>query len=425
VTSPKIELLNTGSELLLGSVRDLHLSWFGKELFPLGLRISRQTTVPDGSAIRDAVLESFSRADVLIITGGLGPTTDDITRELVTELLGLRLQLHQETLHRIQERCHRRGFTFQSRMQRQAMVPEGATVFPNEHGTAPGLHIPQIKGVSWATPHLILLPGPPRELQPMAKTYVLPLLSQLFADTGQDECRTYRVVGMGESMLEAEIGLSLSQRRDLEVGYCARINEVDFRLIGKPAVLDEVEPLVLEKIGDHLISQNNDTLEAVLIDLLQQSKSSITTAESCTGGLLASRLTDVPGASEVFLEGFVTYSNKAKIELLGVSSNLISRHGAVSSEVAEAMAQGALAKSGATYALAITGIAGPGGGSQEKPAGTVFLALAEKGQAPLVWKEYFPIADGADHISKRATFKQLTTQSALNQLRKRILSKPS
>ena len=141
---PRVELLNTGSELLLGNVKDAHLSWFGRELFPLGVRISRQTTVPDGAVIRDALLESFSRADVLIVTGGLGPTTDDITRELVAEILGLKLIHHPETLERIKERCRSRGFTLQERMDRQAMAPEGATVLPNDQGTAPGLSIPPV-----------------------------------------------------------------------------------------------------------------------------------------------------------------------------------------------------------------------------------------------------------------------------------------
>lgn len=411
--TPCIELLNTGNELLLGRVRDLHLSWFGKELFALGLRISRQVTVPDGSVIRDAVLESFPRADILIVTGGLGPTTDDITREIIAELLGLRLQFHQETLERIQELCRRRGFTIQPRMERQAMVPEGATVLPNNYGTAPGLYIPPVEGISWASPHLFLLPGPPRELQPMAKEFVLPMLSALFGGIAQNECRIYRVVGMGESMLEAKIGLELSQRDDLEVGYCARPNEVDFRLIAPSKILDEVEPSLLAAIGDHLVSQEDESLEAVIIALLKKTETTLSTAESCTGGLLANRLTDVPGASEVFLEGFVSYSNSAKYDLLGVPLELIAAHGAVSAEVVQAMAEGALSKSKATYALATTGIAGPSGGSSEKPVGTVWLALAEQGKETEVWKENFP--------TDRLTFKQLTTQSALNQLRKRVL----
>lgn len=412
MSAPRVELLNTGSELLLGNVRDAHLSWFGKELFPLGVRISRQTTVPDGAPIRDALMESFSRADVLIVTGGLGPTTDDITRELVAEILGLKLVHHPETLERIKERCRRRGFALQERMDRQAMAPEGATVLANDHGTAPGLSIPSVAGVSWASPHIFLLPGPPRELQPMVRAHVLPFLKELVAGSERNECRIYKVVGMGESMLESMVGLELSKRGDLEVGYCARPNEVDFRLIGPTHILDEVEPLVLSAVGEHLVSDEEESMEEVVLTLLKGKNGTLATAESCTGGLLANRLTNIAGASTVFLEGFVTYSNASKTELLGVPAELITARGAVSEEVARAMAEGARSKSGATYALATTGIAGPDGGTAEKPVGTVWMALAGEGMATEVWKENRP----ADRI----TFKQVVTQSALDRLRKRL-----
>jgi nicotinamide-nucleotide amidase len=413
--SLRLEVLNTGSELLLGSVRDAHLSWLGRELFPLGLRIARQTTVPDGAPIRDALLEAFARTDVIIVTGGLGPTTDDITRELAAELLGRKMLPHPETLERIQERCRRRGFSFQPRMERQAMAPQGATVLPNDNGTAPGLYLPAVEGISWSSPHLFLLPGPPRELQPMAVAHVLPVLKELakrHSGGGTQECRIYKVVGMGESMVEVKIGLELSKRGDLEVGYCARPNEVDFRLIGPREILDQVEPSVLAVVGDYLVSGDEKSMEEIVVHLLGQKGATLATAESCTGGHLVNRLTNVPGASKVFLEGFVTYSNRSKSDLLGVPADLISTHGAVSEEVVRAMAEGALRKSGATFALATTGIAGPDGGTPEKPVGTVWLALARDGCEPEVWKETIP----ADRI----TFKQVVTQSALDRLRKRL-----
>ena len=413
--SLRVELLNTGSELLLGNVRDAHLSWFGQQLFPIGLRITRQTTVPDGAPIRDALLEAFSRTDVIIVTGGLGPTTDDITRELVAELLGRKMIPHPETLERIQERCKRRGFAFQPRMERQAMAPEGSIVLPNDNGTAPGLYLPAVEGISWSSPHIFLLPGPPRELQPMASAHVLPLLKELAANHSgglSQECRIYKVVGMGESMLEARIGLELSNRGDLEVGYCARPNEVDFRLIGSTDILDQVEPALLAVIGDHLVSGDEQSMEEIVVHLLAEQGATLATAESCTGGHLANRLTNVPGSSKVFLEGFVTYSNNSKTALLNVPAQLIEAHGAVSEPVVRAMAQGLLNQSGATYALATTGIAGPDGGTPEKPVGTVWIALATAGEATDVWKETIP----ADRI----TFKQVVSQSALDRLRKRL-----
>jgi len=404
----RIELLNTGSELLLGTVRDAHLQWLAQEMFPLGLRIGRQGTVPDGSPIRDLLQEAFARSDLLIVTGGLGPTTDDITREIAAELTGRKLHLHQETLNRIQERCRRRGFAFQERMMRQAMVPEGANVLPNGNGTAPGLHLPARDGI----PDIFLLPGPPRELQPMAREHLISFLREKTVGQDRPECRIYRVVGMGESMLEAKVGLELSKRSDLEVGYCARPNEVDFRLIGPKEVLDAVEPLVLDAAGDHLLPMEDDSMEESVVRLLAERGATLATAESCTGGLLANRITDVPGASAVFVEGFVTYSNTSKTELLGVPTEQISAHGAVSEEVVRAMAAGTLAKSGATHALATTGIAGPGGGSEDKPVGTVWLALTTRGEGTVSWKQYLPL--------DRRAFKQAVTQSALDRLRRHL-----
>lgn len=409
-----VELLCTGTELLLGSVSDTHLAWFGREIFPYGLRISRQTTVPDGAAIRDALLESFGRTDVLIVTGGLGPTTDDITRELVAEILGRRLILHQETLARIEERCRKRGFVFQHRMERQALVPEGATVLPNENGSAPGLSIPPVEGVSWRSPHLFLLPGPPRELQPMASEHVLPFLKDLSSSSVKPDCRIYRVVGMGESTVEEKVGLELTKRCDIEVGYCARPNEVDLRLIGTTKVLDEVEPLVLTLLGDCLLSKTGESMEESVVSMLKMRGATVATAESCTGGALANRLTNVPGASAVFLEGFVTYSNQSKTELLGVPTDLILRHGAVSAEVAVAMAEGARVISAASYALSLTGIAGPDGGGADKQLGTLWIALAATGKETQMWKNILP--------TDRLTFKQLATQTALEYLRRRMLT---
>ena len=406
----RIELLNTGSELLLGTVRDAHLQWLAQEIFPLGLRISRQGTVPDGSPIRDLLLEASGRSDLLIVTGGLGPTTDDITREIAAELTGRKLHLHQETLDRIQERCRRRGFAFQERMTRQAMVPEGARVLPNDNGTAPGLHIPGRDGI----PDIFLLPGPPRELQPMATAHLIPFLRVKTAGQDRHECRIYRVVGMGESLLEAKVGLELSKRSDLEVGYCARPNEVDFRLIGPKAVLDAVEPLVLEVVGDHLLPMEDDSMEESIVRMLTERHLTLATAESCTGGLLANRITDVPGASAVFLQGFVTYSNASKTALLGVPAELITAHGAVSEQVVRAMAEGVLTKSCAAHALATTGIAGPGGGSEGKPVGTVWLALSSKGEETVSWKQHLPL--------DRKAFKRAVTQSALDRLRRHLKS---
>jgi len=407
-----VEVLNTGTELLLGSVVNTHAGYFGGALFPLGLRLARQTTVPDGAPIRDAFIEAFPRCDVLLVTGGLGPTTDDVTRELAAEFLGRRLVEDPEVLRAIQARCSRRGFAFQERMRRQTMVPEGATVLPNDHGTAPGLYLPAVERPADRTPHVFLLPGPPRELRPMFENHVLPRLRELVAGTAVAEARVYRCVGIGESMVEARIGLRLSEIPGLEVGYCARPNEVDFRLIGAPALLAELEPQVLTELGEFIVSNAGESLESVVVGKLREQRRSVATAESCTGGLLANRLTNVPGASEIFGAGWVTYANEMKVGQLDVDAALLAEHGAVSEPVARQMAEGARERAGSDFALATTGIAGPGGGTPEKPVGTVWLALAERDQPTQAWRAFFP--------TDRATFKDLATQATLDALRKRL-----
>lgn len=406
-----VEVLNTGTELLLGDVVNTHAAWFGKQLFPLGLRISRQTTAPDGESIGEVLSECFGRADIVLVTGGLGPTTDDITRETVAELLGIKLVADEETRRRIEAMVAELGFTMRERMLRQAMVPEGAVVLPNNNGSAPGLYLPMRP--SPRSPHLFLLPGPPRELQPMFAESVLPVLRKLCGNLPPHECRVYRIVGLGESTVEEVVGLGLEMRGDLEVGYCARPNEVDLRLIGARETLEKVEPEILRTMGSHLFSQKGENLEEWVVAKLRELHLKIATAESCSGGLLAHRLTNIPGASEVFTHGFVTYSNEAKTSELRVPSPLIEKHGAVSEPVAVAMAIGALEKSGADYALSLTGIAGPGGGSDEKPAGLVFIALARRGKPTLCKKFHFP--------RDRETFKQIATQTALDMLRHELI----
>lgn len=407
-----VEVLNTGTELLLGNVVNTHLAYFGQRLFPLGLRIERQTTIPDGAAIRQGLLEEFIRCDILLVTGGLGPTTDDITREVAAELLGLSLTEDSEVLEAIARRLERRKITFHERMKRQAMVPEGATVLPNENGTAPGLYLPSRQTPALATPHMFFLPGPPRELQPMFENHVLPILRGICGGIPDRECRTYHVVGMGESTVEQAVGLKISRRGDIEVGYCARPNEVDLRLIAPKTVLDEIEPLVLGVLGPHLVSRNGENIEQIVVNRLRELGKSLATAESCTGGLLAHRITNVSGASEVFPAGFVTYANEEKTRVLGVPADLIEKHGAVSDPVARALAEGAIARTGADFGIGITGIAGPTGGTEEKPVGTVFIGLAAKDAPTECRLENFP--------TDRETFKQLATQTALDMLRRAI-----
>ncbi len=405
----RIEIINTGSELLLGHVTNTHLGFLARELFSLGLRVGRQVCVPDGEAIKTALAEAFPRADLVIVTGGLGPTSDDITRELVAELLDRPLREDATVWAHIGECFARRGLQMTPNNRRQAQVPEGAEVLPNPHGTAPGLYFPP--GPARSTPALFLLPGPPRELHPMVSDEVLPRLRTLPGVGHTRECRVYRMAGIGESMVESLIGEKLESVPGLELGYCARAGEVDLRLIATPEILAQVEPDIFGHLGAHIFSRDGSTLETAMVRLLRERHQTLAVAESCTGGFLAHRLTNVPGASEVFLAGFVTYSNASKTSVLGVPSALISQHGAVSGPVACAMAEGALRATGADHALATTGIAGPGGGSVEKPVGTVFIALASGGRPTIAELHRFS--------RDREYIKSLSAQAALDLLRRR------
>ena len=405
----RVEVINTGTELMLGGTINTHLAFIARELFALGLRIQRQATVPDGDSIREALVESFPRADVVLVTGGLGPTTDDITREIVADLLGLKLEYDGEIWRAIEERFNRRGLRWSERVKLQALRPREAAVLWNPHGTAPGLHFPAMPDRK--TPHIFLLPGPPRELKPMVREKLLPILAALLPARAVAEMRTFRVLGVGESLVEEKVGEELIGM-GLEVGYCARPGEVDLRLIGAPATLDRATALVKERLGQWIFTTDERELPQVIVETLTARGKKLATAESCTGGMIANQITNVPGSSKVFLAGFVTYANEAKTSALSVDAALIEKHGAVSEPVASAMAEGALRNAGADFALSTTGIAGPDGGSAEKPVGTVFIALAEGGRETIVQRHHFP--------TDRETFKHIVAQTVMDLLLRRL-----
>jgi nicotinamide-nucleotide amidase len=406
-----VVIINTGTELLLGDVLNSHLGFIAREIFPFGLRISRQVTVPDGPAIRGALAEAFAEADVIFVTGGLGPTTDDVSREITAELLGLEMRHNAEVMNAIATRAATRGFRLTERVARQADVPEGAAVLPNADGSAPGLYIaadPQKN-----RPHLFLLPGPPRELHPMFRNSVLPILRKIISLGSVVQRRSYSIAGMGESLVEEAIGERLLEIPGIELGYCARPGEVDVRIMGDEAALDRADAIITASLGAAVFSRDGGSLEETVVKLLTKKEQTLAVAESCTGGYLAHRITNVPGSSAVFLTGYVTYSNDEKTRLLGVDPDLFLKHGAVSEEVVRAMAEGARKRANADFALATTGIASPGDGKTEKPIGLVFIALAGEGHETKVEKRFFP--------DDRPTFKELATQAALEMLRRGAL----
>ena len=411
----RVHVINTGTELLLGNVVNTHLTFVARELFPLGLRIERQSTVPDGAAIRDSMAAALKEADIVFVTGGLGPTTDDITREAAAELFGLHLHRDAAVAEAIRLRLRTRGFPMTDRVLRQADVPTGATVLPNANGTAPGLYLKR-EGARRAR-HLFLLPGPPRELEPMFRRSVVPVLVEINKGAVAPQVRTFRIACVGESVVEAAIGSQLLALPGVELGYCARPGEVDVRVIGPAATLDEADKIIRGAFAQQLYTTDDEDLEEVVVRLLATRQQTLAVAESCTGGALANRITDVPGASAVFLAGFVTYANEAKAEVLRVTKTTLSSYGAVSEAVACQMAEGALERTNADYALSTTGIAGPGGGSEEKPVGTVFIALASAGRSTQVHQRRF--------LTDRRSFKQLATETALELLREKLLAETS
>ena len=412
----RLELINTGTELLLGSTINTHLSWLGENLFPLGLRIARQLAIPDGTIIKDALLETVGRADIVIVTGGLGPTSDDITRELTAELLGLPLHEDAQVLAHIQAYLASRKREMNPHTHRQVMVPDGATVLHNKFGTAPGLYFAPRAVVAAGgamSPHIILLPGPPRELKPMFTDQVVPILKSITGATTARSMGNFKLSGLGETQVSTTVEEPLLSLGDIELGYCARPGEVIVRVIGTREQLAAAETIIAAAFPENYFTAEDVPIEHVVVDILSRMGQTISLAESCTGGCVAHRLTNVPGASSVLNRAFVTYANDAKTDLLGVPSALLAAHGAVSREVAAAMATGCLTASKADHALALTGIAGPGGGSAEKPVGTVFIALASKARPePVVEQHVFRM--------EREGFKNMAAQTALDLLRRRL-----
>lgn len=416
----QIEIINTGSELLLGRVLNSHQQWLCRQLADLGYTVSRQTAVSDEAAVLNAVVrEALSRADLIITTGGLGPTSDDRTRDLIAETLGLELVRNDDVLTRIIHFFASRQRPMPESTKVQALVPRGALVLTNAHGTAPGLVITVPGGKFRAQPALlIMLPGPSRELRPMFAQQVVSLLKEKCPCDQEFACRTLRTTGLGESRVEEIIAPQLAHLTGagLELGYCARTGEVDVRLVargwGAAQNVREGERIVRETLGDNVFGADDDQLETALVKLLAERKQTLAFAESCTGGFIANRLTNVPGASGVLWGGVVSYSDEAKKNWLGVAESTIAAHGAVSEPVAREMAEGARRVSGADYALSVTGIAGPSGGTAEKPAGTVFVGFS-RANASRVYRFFNPF--------DRETFKYVTSQQALEILRRALL----
>jgi len=404
----RVEIINTGTELLLGQVANTHLAFLAQSLFGLGLRVERQVSIPDGAAIAGALREAMARADLIIVTGGLGPTSDDITRDAAAGAFGRKLIFQSKILDGIAAKFARRKIAMNDLQQAQAMVPEGGVALDNPNGTAPGLILENDGTVA------VLLPGPPGELRPMWESEALPWLRKKFAHRLAPAHEVIlRVLGLGETRVQMLVEDEVKALGPVEIGYCARSGEVDLRLIAPDENLArKAAALARKKLADAIYAEGSETMEQVVVRLARAAGKTVATAESCTGGLVASRITNVSGSSEMFRYGWVTYANEAKMTELGVPAGLLEKHGAVSREVVQAMAAGALRGSGADLAVAVTGIAGPTGGTPEKPVGLVYFAVAgADGRAQVAERTLSP---------NREIFKYMASQIALDLVRRAL-----
>jgi len=377
------EILAVGTELLLGDTLNSNAQYLSKELAGLGVSVYHHSVVGDNpERLEKAFADAFSRADMVITSGGLGPTQDDLTKEIGAKYFGKKLVMDEDALKTLESFFTRTGRVMTENNRKQAMMPEGATLIPNNNGTAPGCMInDEASGKT-----LIMLPGPPRELNPMFEEHVVPFIRE--RTDGMYVSRVLRLCGVGESTAEDMIKDIIENQTNPTIAPYAKLNELTFRITASAKTEKDahelMEPIVSElykRFGDNIYGEGNHlSLAEVVIKRLVEKNMTIAVAESCTGGMLAAALVDIAGSSEALLEGFVTYSNEAKVKRLGVSQDTLDNHGAVSAECASEMALGVARESGADVGIAITGIAGPGGATKDKPVGLVYIAICIDGK---------------------------------------------
>ncbi len=405
----KVELYSVGTELLLGQIVDTNAAFLAAKLSELGANVYHKTTVGDNAERLAAALRiSLGRSDVILATGGLGPTEDDITAAVVAKVMGVGLVEDAESSEKIRSFVRQRGIKLLDSLLKQAWVPEGATVVPNPVGTAPGFIL--TRGSNTA----IALPGVPAEMRAMAEQTVFPYLAGRVAEQGGPAVivsRTLRLAGIGESQAEAEIADLIRGQSNPTIAPYAKTFEVHLRVTARAADRAEAERLIApveteirRRLADHVYAVDDETLEAAIGRMLRSAGLTLGLAESCTGGLIGHRITSVPGSSDYLLAGLTTYSNESKVRLLGVPAELLARHGAVSAEAAKAMADGARQAVGADVGLSVTGIAGPTGGTPEKPVGLVFLGCADGSRT---------VTEELRLRGDRAMIKERAAQSAL------------
>ena len=405
------ELIAVGTEILLGDIVNTDAQVISQGLSELGINVFYQTVVGDNPArLRHVVETARDRADIIITTGGLGPTLDDLTKETLATVFGKKMALHQPSLDRIKGFFQTIGREMTPNNEKQAWLPEGCTVFVNEWGTAPGCAF-EAYGK-----HVLMLPGPPRECNPMWKECAMPYLYKLAG--GCIVSRNIRVFGLGESNMEAILHDMMAESKNPTIAPYAKTSECFARVTAKADTPEACEKLlepVVEKIcgllGEDVYGVDVDSLEQVVGDGLRQRGLTLAVAESCTGGLLSGRITDVPGCSDYYLGGVCSYANEVKMKVLGVQKEMLDTVGAVSPEVAEQMAEGVARALGADVGVGITGVAGPGGGTDDKPVGLVYISVWHNGQH---FTRKMKAANGRDRIRMQAA------STALDLIRRNI-----
>ena len=373
------EIIAVGTEILLGDIANTDAQTVSQGLSQLGINVYYHTVVGDNpNRLKAAVAIAKERADIIITTGGLGPTYDDLTKQTLAECFNLELKLDEKQLDKIKDFFAKMGREMTDNNIQQAMLPEGCTVLENEWGTAPGCAF-CADGV-----HVLMLPGPPKECVPMMKYRAMPYLEKL--SEGVIASHNVRIIGMGESSVESMLRESMEKMENPTLAPYAKEGEVLLRVTGKAETrekADEMTAPVIEKLkelfGDLIYGIDVEALEHSVVNLLKEKGLTLATAESCTGGIVSQKITNVPGASECYVGGVCSYTNRLKMVLLGVGESVLEKYGAVSKQCAEQMAQGAAEYLGADIGVSVTGIAGPDGGSEEKPVGTVYIAVYSKG----------------------------------------------
>ena len=408
------EIIAIGSELLSSSRTDTNSLWLTDQLNRIGIDVRLKTIVGDDDArLEEVVKDAVKRSRVVLTTGGLGPTEDDITRKVVARALGKRLSLDEKVLAEIRERFRSFGIAnMPERNSRQAMVIAGAEVLSNPNGSAPGLYL-EHEGCAIA-----LMPGPPREMKPMFENYVRARLDKLAGDT-RFATRVLRVAGLGESAVDEKIAPIYTKYENPQTTILFNSSEIEIHLrahgrteADAETLLDDLSLKIERELGNSAFSFRGETMEEVVGRRLAMTEFTLAVAESCTGGLIAHRMTSVPGASKYFIEGVVTYSNDSKVRLLGVDKKLIREFGAVSQQVARDMARGVRHRAKTDFGLAVTGIAGPGGGTKDKPVGLVYIALADDAHT-----EHKKLTIPGD----RELVRWRASQAALDMLRRRLI----